>query len=154
AAYERPGRGGISALDRVWVREAARLVPELDDGAPAASRAPEAHARFLEGVVRAIAACAQRGVVILDDLHWFDGPSLELCQHLVRRAAALELKIVATARPFELEERDDAKRFVGALEREGLLQRLALEPLAEEHIVEMIRAMSGRQGALGFSRRL
>ena len=55
--------------------------------------------RFYVALRRIRQAAARRPVLLaLDDLHWSDPDSLTLVQLLCRRAAALPLAVVATAR--------------------------------------------------------
>lgn len=146
------------ALEPVWRLEASRLVPELagterpTDGMPR----PEGRARFLEGLSRAIlCTVTNNGVLVLDDLHWFDASSLELISHLVRqmRANQASVQVIGTARALELYEHQSAQHALSALEREGLLVRHDLEPLSRAQVLSLVQSLSGDRAAL-FSSRL
>ncbi len=124
-------RAGLG-VEPLWLREAARLVPELAGGdealAPPTGRTEEA--RLWEGVARLLLALAARGPValLLDDLHWADASTLGLVGYLLRRAAGTPLALVATARPPE--PRGPLSGLVAALTREGRIERLALRRLS------------------------
>lgn len=123
-------RAGL-AIEPLWLREAARLVPELAEGdlalASPGGRAEEA--RLWEGVARLLLALAARGPVglLLDDLHWADASTLGLLGYLLRRAEGHALGLVATARPAE--PRSPLSTLVATLTREGRVERLALRRL-------------------------
>jgi DNA-binding SARP family transcriptional activator/ATP/maltotriose-dependent transcriptional regulator MalT len=160
------------SLPDIWRLEAARLVPELapnlrqTDGPSSA----DGRARFLEGLARTILmAVGSDGVLVLDDLHWFDTSSLELIAHLARRVNTVlhgvpdaskntvqdgvSPRLLATARSLELLENPSAQSTLGALEREGKLRRYELEPLAPKEVLALVQALSGDRAQL-FAERL
>jgi DNA-binding SARP family transcriptional activator/tetratricopeptide (TPR) repeat protein len=93
--------------DAGWPEELARLAPSLPRRlgrapAPASEIPPElARARLFEGAVElAEHATADRPLVLVfDDAHLADGPSLELAAYLARRIARLPALLVLTRRP-------------------------------------------------------
>src|SRR2546421_2039085 len=77
-------------LDNLWLAEPSRILPELrvrysDLPAPTQDELA-AKVRLFEAVARLVDALAQRGplVLLLDDLHWVDGASLDLVRYLGR----------------------------------------------------------------------
>jgi DNA-binding SARP family transcriptional activator len=136
-------------LEPVWQHEIARLVPEFAIGAAKpASNTPE-RSRFLEALAQAL-ECLHFNYLVLEDLHWADFASLELMLHVLQRGQK-RYQVLATARTENLEE--STHTVLQSLERDGLLQRLQLEPLSEAQVQELIRTMSGVP-APDFSRRL
>jgi DNA-binding SARP family transcriptional activator/tetratricopeptide (TPR) repeat protein len=136
-------------LEPVWQHEIARLVPEFAIGAAKpASNTPE-RSRFLEALAQAL-ECLHFNYLVLEDLHWADFASLELIVHVLQRGQK-RYQVLATARTENLEE--STHTVLHSLERDGLLQRLQLEPLSEAQVQELIRTMSGI-AAPDFSRRL
>jgi DNA-binding SARP family transcriptional activator len=132
----------IRDLKPAWRREASRLVPGIDPDAAVDSVPEEARSRFLEGLARALAAAVgPRGVLVLDDLQWFDGASVELALQLVRRARALDVRLLATARPLELET-SPAARLVSSVARDGLSETLELDALSAADVSTLVGAMS------------
>lgn len=135
-------RAGL-AVEPLWLREAARLVPELAGGdealAPPGGRTEEA--RLWEGVARLLLALAARGPValLLDDLHWADASTLGLLGYLLRRVGGLPLALLATARPPE--PRSPLSALVAALTREGRVERLALRRLSAEETAALARSL-------------
>ncbi len=130
------------ALDPIWLREVARLLPELvgsaESGLPS-DRVEEA--RLWEGVTRLLLALTRRGplAMLLDDAHWADASSLGLLGYLLRRAEGRPLMLMVTARPFEA--RTTLGTVAMALTREGRLERLRvrrLEPADSEALARSL----------------
>jgi len=104
---------------------------------------PEAFAR--RGTVGAVAsqvalsrqvldffpALAEQGplVLLLDDLHWADGASLDLLRFLARGLTSLPLLLVVTYRNEELDRRHPLVEIIPLLVRESAVERLDLRPL-------------------------
>lgn len=140
-------------LDPVWRAEVARLIPALaGDEANAELPATEARGRFLEGLTAALLTAAGEGTLLFDDLHWFDGASAELVAHVVRRAQ--RVRLLAAARQQDLAGNPAVESALAAIAHDGLLVRIALEPLTESDVLKLVRALSGSTGATVFARRL
>ena len=140
-------------LDPAWQAEVERLLPSLA-GVDRRSElpAPEARGRFLDGLSMALLTAAQGGGLLFDDMQWFDGASAELVAHVVRRAH--RVRVLATVRSEHLGGHDALRAALDGLAREQLLVRIALAPLAEDEVLALVRALSGSDGAVVFSRRL
>ncbi len=136
-------------LEPVWQHEIARLVPEFAIGAAKPASNAQERSRFLEALAQAL-ECLSKDYVVLEDLHWADFASLELIAHVLRRGQT-QFQILASARFENLEE--STHHLLQSLERDGLLQRLQLEPLSAPEAQELVRAMSGFS-APDFSQRL
>jgi ATP/maltotriose-dependent transcriptional regulator MalT len=129
------------------VAEAASVLPALRPLAGDAALNPlgdERH-RSHAAVRRLLERLATRQplVLLLDDLHWADGGSLELIASLVRRPAAGPVLIVLAFRPQPVAERLLAA--IGRAERDGALRRLMLEPLTRDEVSELIGAEVGSE---------
>jgi DNA-binding SARP family transcriptional activator/tetratricopeptide (TPR) repeat protein len=137
-------------LEPVWQLEIARLVPEFAIGiAPKPSSNAQERSRFLEALAQVL-DCLSKDYLVLEDLHWADFASLELIAHVLQRSQT-RFQVLATARNENLEQ--SAQIMLQSLERDGLLQRLALTPLSEPEVQELLRTMSGIP-APDFSKRL
>src|SRR4051812_2190400 len=130
----------------------ARVMPELAPPGAGAAGGDEAAARYLlfEAVSAALAAgAADRPLVlVLDDLHWADPPTLLLLRHVARASEQGRLLVIATYRTTELPGTEQVVRAITDLRRELPVDRLALEGLADDEVSEMIGALKGRPASV------
>lgn len=82
-----------------------RLLPELGEPSSTGSAGDLDRRRLFEAVERILSGTGRPLLLIADDAHWADGPSVELIHYLVRADETRQLLVVATARREELEER-------------------------------------------------
>lgn len=122
--------------------EAARLVPSLRSGDPAGPvDDPGALARFFEGLRRVLVETLttnRPGVVLLDDLHWCDGASLEVLAYIGRRLTETPLLVIASWRAEEVEP----DHILHKIETHGLAgggESIVLRRLPEEEIRVMVQ---------------
>src|SRR5215475_11826239 len=139
AAYLGTGAGSV-----------AQVVPGLAErsgtsAVPAAAVRESAAARFsLFGAITGFfrrAAAAQPLLLVLDDLHAADGPSLLLLQFLARDLRGVRLLVVGTFRDADAGRPPGLGDAVGQLVREG--QLLHLRGLGREAVKALIEALSG-----------
>jgi class 3 adenylate cyclase/tetratricopeptide (TPR) repeat protein len=80
--------------DRAWLK--ARLAPLVGAGGEPAAQQESftAWRRFLEGL-----AAQNPTVLVVDDLHWADGPMLAFLEHLADWSEGVPLLLLCTARP-------------------------------------------------------
>lgn len=120
-----------------------RLFPDL----PAALELPAAQERrfLFTSVADVLArAAAQRPhLLVLDDLHWADEPTLLLLEHLADRVPVVPVVVVATYRDTELTE--PLARTFDDLVRRNLARRATLHRLPERDVAAMLAAMTGQQ---------
>ena len=79
-------------------------------------------------------------VLVLDDVHLADASSWEALSYVARRAAESPMFVLATARP-ELSEQPAAAQVIAALEQEGRLDVIRLEPLGRDAVRELAEAV-------------
>jgi DNA-binding SARP family transcriptional activator len=128
--------------------ELGRLVPSqvgrLPPVADAATRDPAgARYRLFEGAAALLAGAARERplLLLLDDLHWADGPTLLLVRHLARARLGAVL-IVATYRAGEPSPAlSDA---IADLRRDEAADRITLDGLGEGDVDELVVAWLGR----------
>src|SRR6516162_4698676 len=109
---------------------------EDDLAAPDVAGAPPAASRFYDALRRIRRAAADRPLLLaLDDLHWTDPDSLTLLHLLCRRAPALPLAVVATARPWP----DPALHAAEQLAARGLAEIQPLAPLTGPAARDLLR---------------
>ena len=163
ALRSAPARAALATLPAVWRRDLAMLLPELGvaDAASASGAATdgeEARARLLEAVVRALAHVAgPGGAILVDDLQWADASTVEAAMHLVRRHAQEPGAVpcaFATARRHELSANAFALVALEGLERDALLVRVEVEPFDDWQMLQLVHALSRREGGVRFAARL
>ena len=143
-------------LDDLWLAELSRLLPELRVRYPDL-RAPTqdeltAKGRLFEALARLLDALAQRGplILLLDDLHWVDGASLDLVRYLghywIRHSTRVLL--LGTVRSEGLELNPALAAELADLGRDLPVTQVPLQTLSEAETLQLIEAIVG-EGAPG-----
>jgi DNA-binding NarL/FixJ family response regulator len=78
-------------------------------------------------------------LVVLEDLHWADGGTIELLRFLARRLADDPVTFLATYRADDGDAEAERVRVLGALERDAE-DTIALNPLGDAEIDQLLRA--------------
>ena len=130
--------------------EVAKIAPELRRVFPDIPQAielpPEQQRRYLFNAYQAFTERAARAmpmVVVLEDLHWADEPTVLLMQHLAQHLTPLPLLMVGTYRDVELDVGRPWAKVLESLVRERLATRIALRRLPEEDIAALLEALGG-----------
>ena len=125
-------------LSRIFsgLRAQPGFIPPPDIGDPAA-----AQFRLFEAYLMFVRACAAEAplVIVLDDLHWADKPSLDLLAHIAGEVAPLPLLLVGTYRDTELARTHPLSETLAELNRNAGFQRVNLAGLSPEEIASYIR---------------
>jgi len=128
----------------------AQIVSEVRDRLPdlplAAALEPEqARFRLFDSITQFLKnASRQRPLVlILDDLHWADKPSLVLLQFLARELKDLRIHVAATYRNIEVGRQHPLAQTLGELTRLGVGQRIVLRGLTERNVAQFIELTTG-----------
>ena len=126
-------------------------MPELRniyaDIPPAIQLPPEQQRWFLFNAFRSFverAASITPEVVVFEDLHWADEPTLLLLQHHAQTLASTPMLAICTYRDHELEVARPFARTLESLLRDKLAVRMTLKRLAQDGVKEMLAAMSGQ----------
>ena len=123
------------------------VLPELgtpEAGGAASLHGPEQGAqrlRLFDGIAALLAEIAGDAplLMVLDDLHWADLPTLQLLGHLVRAPAPEAALFLATARR---DEQDEALAgLLASLRREGTLERIELAGLDAAETGALVAAL-------------
>jgi class 3 adenylate cyclase/tetratricopeptide (TPR) repeat protein len=129
-----------------------RLVPELAEPGAEVSMSPTGESperdQFLlsESVASLLRAVAAEHplILVLDDLHWADGPTLLLLRHIVRATEGVPLLILATYRETEVDEAHPLGQALAELRRARALETVALPGLGQQDVAELISSQAGR----------
>jgi DNA-binding SARP family transcriptional activator len=126
-------RGALTRLEPAWMTDVARLSPALLTGRPDVA-APDGQLeswqrlRFFESLAQAFRSAAPL-VLVLDDLQWADGDTIEWLHYFVRSAADARCLIVGTVRAEEQQDNPPLVRLFRQLEHDSLLTVISLGPL-------------------------
>src|SRR5437588_674384 len=132
--------------------ELAQLAPEIRTRVPGYPEPretdPETERYLLLGAVTSLLEVATRDapmVLILDDLHWADSPSLSLLRHVATHDAPLRLLVLGTYRDAELATDHPLAVLLADLHREEGVSRIPLSGLEEDHVVTLMEAAAGHE---------
>ena len=136
--------------------EIAEVVSDVRDKLPGLPPAPQlepeqARFRLFDSIAAFLKTASQRQplVLVLDDLHWADQPSLALLQFVARELSGARLLIIGTYRDMELSRQHPLAESLGELNRERLFQRVLLRGLTEEDVGRFIEIPSGHPAPRG-----
>src|SRR5438876_4567180 len=138
-------------LDDLWLAELSRLLPELrvrypDLPAPTQDELT-ARLRLFEAVARLMDALDQHAplVLLLDDLQWVDGASLDLLRYLGRhwKAHGSRVLLLGTIRSEGMELNRQLSADLSDLGRDLPVTRVALQTLSQAETIQLLQAIAG-----------
>jgi DNA-binding SARP family transcriptional activator len=117
-------------------------VVEREPG-PAGHDADARRLRFFDAVAALLGEVGASAplVLVFDDLHWADRPTLQLLKHLVRSPQPRRALLLGTYRDAELEPGHPLLELIGDVRRENLLKHVELGGLAEPEVAELVAAL-------------
>ena len=128
--------------------EVATLVSELRQRFPDLPPSPPLEGdaermRLFDGVATFLAHASRADpiVLVLDDLHWADKPSLLLLQYLARNLRQDRVMIVGTYRDVDLDRQHPLADTIAALRREHLYERVLLRGMDRDDVKALIEAI-------------
>jgi class 3 adenylate cyclase/tetratricopeptide (TPR) repeat protein len=128
-----------------------RLIPELAGsageavaGSRAAATEPEQFLMF-DAVASLLRAVADEHplILVIDDLHWADTPTLLLLRHLVRATEGVSLLILGTYRGTEVDQAHPLEQALAELRRARVLDSLTITGLGEDDVAALISSCAG-----------
>ncbi len=134
--------GSLAELERVWLTEISRLLPELRSQHPALPPpTPLADGwqrrRFWEGLAQPFLAEKEAKLLWLDDLQWCDGETLAWLGYLLQTAPDAPLLVAGTVRPDEIDDTHPLADLIAALAGSGRTTEIDLRPLNEAASAEL-----------------
>jgi eukaryotic-like serine/threonine-protein kinase len=134
-----PGAADIAQV----VSEVRERLPGLP--APPALEPEQARFRLFDSITTFLknASKGQPVVLVLDDLHWADKPSLLLLQFLARELRGARLLVLGTYRDVEIRRQHPLAETLGELARQQLSQRILLRGLTERDVSRFIEVTAG-----------
>ncbi len=141
-------------LEDVWLAELSRLLPELRVRYPDLSVPTEdeltAKGQLFEAVARLFDALARRAplVLLLDDVHWLDGASLDLLRYLGHswKEHGSRVLLLGTVRSEGLELNQQLSAQLADLGRDLPLSQVPLQPLSKPETLQLLEAIAGDHG--------
>ena len=139
-------------LEDVWLAELSRLLPELrvrypDLPLPTGDELI-AKGRLFEAVARLCDALTRRAplVLLLEDLHWVGGSSLDLLRYLGHawKEHGSRVLLLLTVRSEGLELNPQLSAQLADLGRDLPLSQVPLQPLSQAETIHLVQAIVGR----------
>jgi tetratricopeptide (TPR) repeat protein len=141
--------------------ELTQMLPDLavrapDLPAPVAGDPRGARHRLFAAVAAVLeqAAAAAPVLLVVDDLHWADAPTLLMLGHLARVPRSSPLLILVTFRRAELSADRTLSDTIVDLDRDRLLQRITVPGLPGPEIAKLVTGATGRPPSAGVVRAL
>lgn len=125
----------------------AALLPGESLPVPPEPSGDGAQDRLLWSVSGFLSALAEQVPValLLDDLHWADSSSLELLRHIAHQTRRDRVLILGTYRDVEVGRQHPLERALHELDRQGLIERVAVRRLAKEGATALVAASFDEQ---------
>jgi hypothetical protein len=130
----------------------AQMVPEVHAQLPAMPDPPrmegqQASFRLFDSVAGFLrnATATQPLLLVLDDLHWADTPSLLLLQFVARELESAWLLIVGTYRDDEVDRQHPLSSALAELSRSRRTRRLSLQGLSRSDIARYLTLSTGSE---------
>ncbi|MCH8108013.1 MAG: protein kinase [Chloroflexi bacterium] len=125
------------------VSDVGEQLPGLNP--PAQLEPEQARFKLFDSITAFLRSAGQRQplVLVLDDLHWADHPSLLLLEFVARELSNARLLIIGTYRDVEVSRRHPLSQTLGELTRERLFQRVLLRGLDRGDVGRFIELVSG-----------
>jgi eukaryotic-like serine/threonine-protein kinase len=125
------------------VSEVRERLPNLP--APPSLEPEQARFRLFDSITAFLKSAAKEQplVLVLDDLHWADKPSLLLLEFLTRELRDARLLVIGTYRDIELGRQHPLTQTLGELARQGLTERILLPGLTRPDVARFIEMTAG-----------
>jgi DNA-binding CsgD family transcriptional regulator len=157
AWFQHAGTTDMASLPPVDLALLSRVVPELAERridlsqvvTTASEESAAQHFQLLMAagsLVRRIAA-DRPVLIVLDDVHWSDTPSLRLLHFLAQEIRAAPVLLVATCRTVDLGRQHPLTTILADLARERNFQRLTLRGWPKAHLEQFVTLVTGRAQA-------
>jgi DNA-binding SARP family transcriptional activator/tetratricopeptide (TPR) repeat protein len=129
-----PQAGDLAVL----VPAVGQVLPEAADYEP--SSATTERYRSFEAVATLLCAIGASAPVLLmlDDLHWADRPTLLLLQHVLRRTESAPLLVLGTYRDTDLVRSHPMAETLAELRRANLVERISLRGLVRDDVLTLV----------------
>jgi predicted ATPase len=125
--------------------ELTQLFPQFGGGTAQASGGDpgQAKLRLFEAIVGLLTVPARENglLLVIEDVHWADGATRQLLDHLARRLTSVRSLVLVTYRSDELDRRHPLAPLLQTWRRAGVAEAVSLSALDPAQIAEMIAAI-------------
>jgi DNA-binding CsgD family transcriptional regulator/tetratricopeptide (TPR) repeat protein len=139
--------GALGTVPRYVRAEVARLLPQLEAGEPDAGGRAEGwqRERLFSAVAELLGAVARASglVVVIEDVHWADGATLDCLTYLARAGGAGALTAVVTCRSDEVPLDAQVAGWLAHMRGGGGVEEIGLGPLSREEVAQQIAGLVG-----------
>ena len=139
--------GALGMVPRYVRAEVARLLPQLEAGEPDAGGRAEGwqRERLFSAVAELLGAVARASglVVVIEDVHWADGATLDCLTYLARAGGAGALTVVVTCRSDEVPLDAQVAGWLADMRGGGGVEEIRLGPLSRDEVAEQIAGLVG-----------
>lgn len=132
----------------------ADLVPEIRQKLPELEPSPtldpqQTRFRLFNSIATFLINLAQSHslVLVLDDLHWADSPSLLLLEFLAQQMTDSKILVIGTYRDIEVTRRHPLSESLAQLSRSPAFSRLALTGLESDDVGQFVRESGGESAS-------
>jgi DNA-binding SARP family transcriptional activator len=137
----------LPALDKVWLAEIGRLLPELVQKLPGLPRLKPLHEawqrqRLFEALARAVLGRSTSRILVLEDVQWCDRDTLEWLHFLFRFTSKVSLLVLLTLRHGEIAQDHPLRAFQTTIRAEGYSAEIELHALAMADSIQLIEQIS------------
>ena len=142
----------IAAVDPSRLADVGRVIPRVRARVPdlpaVTATDPETERYlFYSGVVAVVTTLAHRAplMILLDDLHWADQPSLALLQHVLRNTQHDRLLVVGTYRDTDLARAREFADALATLGRVATIEHLSVGGLDATELTGLVQVAMGAE---------
>jgi DNA-binding CsgD family transcriptional regulator len=134
-----PGAADIAEV----IPEVRAKLPDLEPPPPL--EPDQARFRLFDSIARFLGSAAKSRpmVLVLDDLHWADRPSLLLLHFLARQLGGCPMLVVGTYRDVEVSRQHPLSEILAQLSRLPVFMQFELKGLDREDTADFIHSVSG-----------
>lgn len=149
----------LDQLGPIWLSELARVVPEIltehgDLPAPEPMTESWQRMRLFEAIARAVRSAPTPLLLVLDDVQWADGETLEWLHYLLREASSSGILIAVGVRADEEAANRPLSGLLLDLLHEDQLIELELSALSEDETALLADQLLGPDVAVGLRARI
>ncbi len=84
-------------------------------------------------------------LVVLDDLHWADRPTVQLLRHVASVDEPMRVGVLGTFRDSDVATGDPVADLLAALHREGGVERIGLHGLTDTDLLALLETIAGHE---------